>query len=69
MLCTDDGIKSKKLLKIYFKYLVFIYKLFDGKFICSENISGFSMSTISWFKSIENKQDVFKGKDCMENFW
>ena len=30
--------------------------------------SGFSMSTISSFKSIENKHDVYKGKDCMKKF-
>ena len=29
---------------------------------------GFSMSTISSFSSIENKNDVYRGKDCMENF-
>ena len=26
------------------------------------------MSTISSFKSIENKYDVYRGKDCMETF-
>ena len=30
--------------------------------------SGFSMSTISLFRSIENKHDVYGGKDCMKNF-
>ena len=30
--------------------------------------SGFSMSTTSSFKSIENKHDVYRGKDCMKNF-
>ena len=35
----------------------------------SENIpSGFSISTISSFKSIENKHDVYRGKDCMKKF-
>ena len=35
----------------------------------SEHIpSGFSMSTISSFRGIENKHDVFRGKDCMKNF-
>ena len=29
---------------------------------------GFSMSTISSFKSIENKHDVYRGKDCMKSF-
>ena len=28
--------------------------------------SGFSKSMISSFKSIENKHDVFRGKDCMK---
>ena len=30
--------------------------------------SGFSMSTISLFRSIENKHDVYRGKDCMKKF-
>ena len=30
--------------------------------------SGFSMSTISSFKNIENKHDVYRGKDCMKKF-
>ena len=30
--------------------------------------SGFSMSAISSFKSIENKHDVYIGKDCMKKF-
>ena len=35
----------------------------------SEHIpSGFSMSMISSFKSIENKNDVYRGKDCMKKF-
>ena len=33
----------------------------------SEHIlSGFSMSTISSFKSIENKHDMYRGKDSMK---
>ena len=36
----------------------------------SEHIpSDFSMSTILSFKSIENKHDIYRGKDCMEKFW
>ena len=31
-------------------------------------LSGFSMSTISSFKSIENKHDVYRAKDCMKKF-
>ena len=35
----------------------------------SENIpSGFSIPTISSFQSIENKHDVYRGKDCMKTF-
>ena len=35
----------------------------------SEHIpSGFSMSTKSSFRSIENKDDVYRGKDCTKNF-
>ena len=31
-------------------------------------LSGFSMSAISSFRSIENKHDVYRGKDCMKKF-
>ena len=31
--------------------------------------SGFPMSRISFFRSIENKLDVYRGKDCMEYFY
>ena len=35
----------------------------------SEHIpSGVSMSTISSFRSIENKDDVYRGKDCTKKF-
>ena len=30
--------------------------------------SGFSISKISSFRSIENKHDVYRGKDCMKRF-
>ena len=30
--------------------------------------SGFSMSTISLFRSIENKHDIYRGKDCITKF-
>ena len=30
--------------------------------------SGFSVSTISLFKSIENHHDVYRGKDCVKKF-
>ena len=31
--------------------------------------SGFSLFTISSFKSIENKHDIYRGKDCMKKFF
>ena len=31
-------------------------------------LSGFSMSAISSFRSIENRHDVYRGKDCMKKF-
>ena len=35
----------------------------------SEHIpSHFSISTISLYRSIENKHDVYRGKDCLKNF-
>ena len=35
----------------------------------SEHIpSDFSMSTISLFRSIQNKHDVYRGKDCIKKF-
>ena len=36
----------------------------------SEHIPlGFSMSTISSFRSIENQHDMYRGKDCIKKFW
>ena len=47
-------------------------KFFDGNSSTtkvSENIpSGFSMSTISTFRSIENRNDIYRSKDCMKKF-
>ena len=37
--------------------------------VSEDILSGFSMSTILSFKSIENKHDVYKGKDCIKNLW
>ena len=36
--------------------------------LCEHIPSGFSMSTISSFRTIENKHDVYRGKDCMKKF-
>ena len=30
--------------------------------------SGFLMPTVSSFRSIQNKHDVYRGKDCMKEF-
>ena len=30
--------------------------------------SGFSMSTISSFKNVENNHDIYRGKNCMKKF-
>ena len=44
----------------------YFYKFINKK---SKHIqSGFSMSTTSSFGSIENKYDVYGGKDCMKEF-
>ena len=41
----------------------------SSKIKVSEHIpSGFLMSTISSFRSLENKHDVYRGKDCMKRF-
>ena len=48
------------------------YQKFDkspSKTRVGEHIpSGFSISTISSFKNIENKHDVYRGKDCIKKF-
>ena len=31
--------------------------------------SGFSMSTICYFRSIENKHHIYRDKDCMRKFF
>ena len=42
-------------------------KSFTAK-VSEHILSGFSMSTISLFKNIENKHDVFRVKDCVKKF-
>ena len=37
--------------------------------ICEHIPSGFPMSTILLFKDIENKHDVYRGKNCMKKFY
>ena len=39
-----------------------------GEHVGEHILSGFSMSAISSFKKIENKHDVYRGKDCMKKF-
>ena len=36
--------------------------------LCKHIPSGYSMSTILSFKSMKNKHDVHRGKDCMKTF-
>ena len=37
--------------------------------VSEHTLSRFSMSTIYSFRSIENKHDVYRGKDCMKSFF
>ena len=70
--------KSDKAPFIIYADLACIIEKIDGCKNNSENSStskvgehvpsGLSMSTISSFKSIENKDDVYRGKDCMKKF-
>ena len=39
-----------------------------GVKICEHVPSGFSMSAKFSFRRIENKHDVYRGKDCMKTF-
>ena len=63
---------------IIYTNLEFIIEKTDG---CKNNLenssttkvskhirSGFSMSTISSFRSIGNKHDLYRSKDCMKKF-
>ena len=72
--------KSDKAPSIIYADLEFLIENIDG---CKNNKpenssttkvskhipSGFSMSTVSLFKSIEKKHDVYRGKDCMKKFF
>ena len=70
--------KSDKISFIIYADLKCIIKKIDGcknnpenssRSKVSEHIpSGFSMFTISLFRSIINKHDVYRGKDCMKSF-
>ena len=40
----------------------------SSKNVVQHTSSGFSMSTISSFKSTENKHDVYRDKECMKIF-
>ena len=70
--------KSDKVLFIIYGVLESLIEKIDG---CKNNLensyttkvsehilSGFSMYTISSFKSIKNKHDVCRGNDCMKKF-
>ena len=65
--------KSNKALFIIYADLECIIEKIDGcknnpENSCEHIPSGFSMSTISSFRSIENKYDVYRGKDCVKKF-
>ena len=70
--------KSDKALFIIYADLECIIEKIDGCKNNPENSSttkvskhipsGFSMSTIFSFRSIENKHNVYRGKDCMKRF-
>ena len=70
--------KSDKAPFIIYADLQFIIEKIDGSKNNPENSSttkvsehipsGFLMSTISSFRSIENKHDAYRGKDCMKKF-
>ena len=40
----------------------------SGTKVSKHTSSGFSLSTICSFRSIENKHDVYRGKDCIKKF-
>ena len=71
--------KSDKAPFIIYADLECIIEKIDGCKIYPENSSttkisehipsGFSMSTISSFRSIENKHDVYRGKYCIKKFF
>ena len=70
--------KSDKVPFTIYEHLEYIKEKIDG---CKNNPeyssttkaskhipSGSSMSTVSTFKSIESKHDVYRGKNCIEKF-
>ena len=70
--------KSDKVAFIIYEDFKYIIEKIDGYKNNPQNLStkkvighipsGFSMSTISSFRSIENKHDVYRRKDCMKKF-
>ena len=63
--------KIDKVPFIVYSDLECLIEKIDGcKIILKTHISsGFSISTISLFKSIEHKHDVYTVKNCMKKFW
>ena len=70
--------KSDKAPFVIYAYLECLIETIDG---CKNNPekssttkvskhipAGFSVSTISSFRSIEDKHDVYRGKDCMKKY-
>ena len=70
--------KFDKALFITYAYREYIIEKIDGCNYNPENssttkvsehiTSGFSVSTIPSFRYIENKHDVYRGKDCIKKF-
>ena len=75
---SDKHQKSDKASFVIYADLECMIEKIDGCKNNSENsfttkvdkriLSDFSMSTISSFKNIENKHDVYRGKDFMKTF-
>ena len=74
----DQYQKSDKALFIIYVDLECIIEKIDGYKNNPENSSttkvseyipsGFSVSTLSSFRSIDNRHDIYRGKDCMKKF-
>ena len=75
---SDKYQKSNKASFVIYADLEFLIEKIDGCKNDSENsfatkvdkhiLSDFSISTTSSFKNIENKHDVYRGKDYMKTF-
>ena len=74
-----DFSQYKNLIKHHLLFTQYIIENIDGCENNRENLSttkvsehipsGFKMTTISSFGSIKNKHNIYRGKDCMKNFF